>query len=132
MDVFSCWADLGAFLGGGGAAKNAETTGNLEKPPLRQRLTVLKTSKYVMHGHQNCTMSSRPPHAPFCHLRMRDQYDIVHTVAVLAKIIEKTFKKTLFFDFDRVVLHQYCMTGFRDRKSRLKKGRSQLCQIDGG
>jgi len=62
---------------------------------------------------------------------MRDQYDIVHTVAVLAKIIEKTFKKTLFFDFDRVVLHQYCMTGFRDRKSRLKKGRSQLCQIDG-
>ena len=86
--------------------------------------TVLKTSKYAMHGHQNCTSPCGPPHVPFCHLRMWDIHDIVHTVATIApgtiaKLPEKALKITLICDFNRVVLRQYCMYGFRDLESGL-------------
>ena len=65
-----------------------------------------------------------PPHVPFCHLQMRDIDDIVHTVATIApgtiaKLPEKALKITLICDFNRVVLHQYCMYGFRDLESGL-------------
>ena len=73
-------------------------------------------------------MSLWPPHAPICHLWMRDMHNIVHTVATIAKLPEKALKITLICDFNRVVLHQYCMYGFRDRESGLEKGRSWLCQ----
>ena len=59
---------------------------------------------------------------------MRDMHNIVHTVATIAKLPEKALKITLICDFNRVVLHQYCMYGFRDRESGLEKGRSWLCQ----
>ena len=59
---------------------------------------------------------------------MRDIYDSVHTVATIEKLPEKALKITLICDFNRVVLHQYCMYGFRDRESGLEKGRSWLCQ----
>ena len=102
-----------------------------KKTRFRQRSTVLKTSTYAMHSHQNCTMSLWPPHVPICHLRMRDIYDSVHTVATIAKLPEKALKITLICDFNRVVLHQYCMYGFRDRESGLEKGWSWLCQCVG-
>ena len=73
-------------------------------------------------------MSLWPPHEPICHLWMRDMHNIVHTVATIAKLPEKALKITLICDFNRVVLHQYCMYGFRDRESGLEKGRSWLCQ----
>ena len=63
-----------------------------KKTRFRQRSTVLKTSTYAMHSHQNCTMSLWPPHVPICHLRMRDIYDSVHTVATIEKLPEKALK----------------------------------------
>ena len=106
----------------------------ITKPVISQKSTFSPTIDRVenieigKHGHQNCTMSSWPPHAPICHLWMRDMHNIVHTVATIAKLPEKALKITLICDFNRVVLHQYCMYGFRDRESGLEKGRSWLCQ----
>jgi hypothetical protein len=76
-----------------------------------------------MHGHQNCTS----PCGPHMYLSATCECEI-YTISctqsrrlprTIAKLPEKALKITLICDFNRVVLHQYCMYGFRDLESGL-------------